>query len=69
MKMGCVFRNYCSQGLKVGLSIQINKVMSIKGQGHYLTLAKGHSEVKIKTCLFSETVESFGTKLHMKTYG
>ena len=23
--------------------------MSIKGQGHYLTLAKGHSDFKIKT--------------------
>ena len=24
--------------------------MSIKGQGHYLFLAKGHSDFKIKTC-------------------
>ena len=30
--------------------------MSIKGQGHYLTLAIG----------LSETIESFGTKFHIK---
>ena len=24
--------------------------MSIKGQGHYLTLAKGHADSKIRTC-------------------
>ena len=26
--------------------------MSIKDQGHYLTLAKGHSDFKIKPCFF-----------------
>ena len=39
-------------GLKVGVNIQINELMkfnSIKGQGHYLTLAKGHSDFKIKS--------------------
>ena len=38
-------------GLKVGLSIPVNDLMSIKGQGQYLTLIKGHSDVKVKTCL------------------
>ena len=40
-------------GLKVGLNIQINELMKlneIKGQCHYLTLAKGHSGFKIKSC-------------------
>ena len=40
--------------------------MSIKGQGHYLTLAKGHSDFKIKTCFSQETFE---TKFHIKAYG
>ena len=26
--------------------------MSFKGEGHYLTLSKGHSDSKIKTCFF-----------------
>ena len=39
--------------------------MSIKGQGHSMTLAKGHSDFKIKPC----THWSFATKLHMKAYG
>ena len=42
--------------------------MSIKGQGHSLTLVKGHSDFKVKTC-FAETVGRFGTKAHMKAYG
>ena len=28
--------------------------MSIKGQGYCLTLIKGHSNVKFKTCFFSK---------------
>ena len=40
--------------------------MSIKGQGHSLTLVKGHSDFKVKTCFFTETVGRFGTKAHMK---
>ena len=43
--------------------------MSIKGQGHSLTLDKGHSDFKCKTCLFAETVQRFETKAHMKAYG
>ena len=41
--------------------------MSIEGQGHCLTLAKGHSDFKIKT-FFTETVGSFETKFYMKAY-
>ena len=42
-------------GLKVARSIQLIELMrlSIKGQGHFLTLVKGHSDLKVKTC-FSE---------------
>ena len=42
--------------------------MSIKGQGHSLTLAKGHSDFKIKP-FFLKTFGAFETKFHMKTYG
>ena len=42
--------------------------MSIKGKGHYFTLAKGLSDFKIKTYFFSETVESFRTEFHMTAY-
>ena len=38
-------------------------------KGNSLTLAKGHPEFKIKTYVFSETIESFETKVHMKAYG
>ena len=39
-------------GLKVAWSIQLNKLMklSIKSQGHSLTLVKCHSDFKVKTC-------------------
>ena len=40
-------------GLKVGLNIQINELMKLNeyhNQGHYLTLAKGHSDFEIKFC-------------------
>ena len=43
--------------------------MSSKGQGHNLTLAKGHSDFKIKTLFFSGTVGSVRTKFHLKAYG
>ena len=39
--------------------------MSIKGQGHSLTLIKGHSDFKVKTC-FSQKQLGVGTKIHMK---
>ena len=39
--------------------------MSIKGQGHSLTLVKGHSDFKVN--MFStEIVGQFGTKVDMK---
>ena len=40
-------------GLKVGLNIQINELMKLneyQSQGHYLTLATGHSDFKIESC-------------------
>ena len=43
--------------------------MSIKGQGHSLTLVKGHSDFKVKTRFLAETVGRFGTKIHMKAWG
>ena len=43
--------------------------VGIKGQGHSLTLVKGHSDFKVKTCFFSKTIGSFGTKIHMKAWG
>ena len=38
-------------GLKVAWSIQLNELvkLSIKGQGHSLTLVKDHSDFKVKT--------------------
>ena len=42
--------------------------MSIQGQGHSLTLAQGHSDMKIKTCFFSETTRPFVTKFHRKAF-
>ena len=42
--------------------------MSIKVQGHSLTLVKGHSDFKLKL-VFSKTVGRFGTKVHMKALG
>ena len=41
-------------GLKVARSIQLNELLklSIKGQGHSLTLVKGHSDFKVKCLTF-----------------
>ena len=47
-------------GLKVGLNIQINELMKLneyQSQGRYLTLAKGHSDFKFKSC-FSQKLLS-----------
>ena len=52
MKIVYYLETIAAIGLKVGLNIQINKLMKfneIKGQAHYLTLAKGHSDFKIKS--------------------
>ena len=46
--------------LKIGLNVQINELMKVneyQSQGHYLTLAKGHSDFKIKSC-FSQKLLS-----------
>ena len=34
---------------KVGRCIKLNELMSVKGHGHSMTLAKGHSDSKIKS--------------------
>ena len=34
-----------------------------------LTLVKGHTDFKVYTCFFAETVGPFETKAHMKAYG
>ena len=47
-------------GIRVGLTIQINELMKLneyQSQGHYLTLAKGYSDFKIKFC-FSQKLLS-----------
>ena len=44
-------------GLKLFISIQINELMKLneyQSQDHYLTLAKGHSDFKIKSCFSQE---------------
>ena len=43
--------------------------MSIKGQGHSLTLVKGHSDFKVKTCFSHKQLADVGTKIHMKALG
>ena len=40
--------------------------LSVKGQGHSLTLVKGQSDFKVKNLFFTETVGQFGTKANMK---
>ena len=42
--------------------------MSIRDLGHSFTMAKNHSPFKVKL-FFSETVETFETKFHIKAYG
>ena len=56
MKITYFLETMAALGLKVGLSIQLNELMKlseINGQGRSLTLVKGHSDFKVKTC-FSE---------------
>ena len=52
-------------GLKVALSIQLNELMefSIKGQGHSLTLVKGHSGFKVQTWLSQKQFGDLEAKL------
>ena len=47
------FKTFATIVLKIGLSIQINELMKLneyQRSGHYLILATGHSEFKIKIC-------------------
>ena len=48
-----LFGNYCSLGSQ-SCSIQLNELtkLSIKGQGHSLTLVKGHSDFRVKCLTF-----------------
>ena len=43
--------------------------MSIKGQSHSLTFAKGHPDFNILNLFFSEIVGSFETKFYVNAYG
>ena len=56
-----LFENCCGhwpQSWFKHLDNELMKLKSIKGQGHYLTLAKGHSDYKIKTC-FSQKLLNY----------
>ena len=59
-------------GLKVGLNIQINEFMKLneyQGQGHYLTLAKGHSYFKIKSCFSQKLLSHLEPNFILKLMG
>ena len=59
-------------GLKAGLNIQINKLMKLNENQRSVSLfdlAKRSLRFLNENLLFSETVESFGTKFHIKIYG
>ena len=43
--------------------------MSIKSQGHSLTLVKGNSEFKVKTCFSQKQLGDLEPKLIMEAYG
>ena len=43
--------------------------MIIKGQGHFLTLAKGHLHMKIKTCFSKKPVDHFEPNFGCKLVG
>ena len=52
MKIMYYLETIAATGLKIGLNIQINELMKLneyQSQGHYLTLAKGHSDLEIKS--------------------
>ena len=69
MKIIYFSKTIAAYDLKVGRCIEQNDLMnlSIKGQGHYLIFAKGHSVFKI--FVFSKTVELFETKYHVNDFG
>ena len=43
--------------------------MSVKSQGHSLTLVKGYSDFKVKTCFSQKQLGDLQTKAHMKAEG
>ena len=53
-------------GLKVGLNIQINKLMKLNEYQRSWPTVTQISKLKL---VFSKTFESFGTKFHLKAYG
>ena len=60
LKMMHYLETIAAIGLKGGLNIHINELVKLnkyQSQGHYLTLAKCHSDLKIKSC-FSQKLSS-----------
>ena len=59
-------------GLKVAWSIQLNEFMKLgeyQSQGHSLTLVKGHSDFKVKTCFSQKHLGDLELKLIWKLEG
>ena len=75
MKIMYNLESIATKGLKVGLSIQINKITKLYAyQRYYLTLAKGHSGFKIKYCFSQKLLchqisyESLGVNWNVNLY-
>ena len=59
-------------GLRVAWSIQLNEVMKFheyQSQGHSLTLVKGHSDFKVKTCFSQKQLCDLEPKFMRKLKG
>ena len=41
-------------------------LIEYQSQGHSLTLVKGHSDFKVKTCFSHKQSGNFGTKIYVK---
>ena len=54
--------------LKVGRCRQLIEFISIKGQGHFLSLAQGHLHMKIKSCISQITLGHFNQILCVSLY-
>ena len=53
MKIIYFLETIAALGRKVDRSIKLNELIMLNeysSQGHYLTLVKGHSDFKVKTC-------------------
>ena len=52
------FKTFAAYEFKAGRCIQLNEAtlsyISIKGQDHYMTLAKGYSDFKSKSCFYQK---------------